>query len=97
MSELNQSEDYTPNIQIDSVQQLAEDYWNNRYNNWRKSGAHFSQSENIIERRQFQNWVKSVGKKAKEKDDKPLMMLAYKVIKDYEIYPDPLVNTADHF
>ncbi len=97
MSELNQSEGYTPNIEIDSIEQLADDYWNNKYAEWRATGAYYYSSTKPLERRQFQNWVKRVGKQAKEKDDKSLMMLAYNIIKDYEVYPDPVVNTADHF
>jgi len=82
---------------IQSLEQLESDYWNNRYEEWHNSGAYFSSSTKPMERRKYQAWVKRVGKEAKEKNDKPLMMLAYKVISKYEIYPDPLVNTADHF
>jgi len=82
---------------VDSLEAMKEDWWQNRYREWSDSGAYFSSSTKPLERRKFQAWVKRVGKEAKDKDNKSLMMLAYNVIKDYEIYPDPVVDTINEF
>jgi hypothetical protein len=85
--------DYTNNTQTS----LEEDWWQDRYINWAKSDYWFNNSEKPLERRIFQAWVKRVGKEAKENNNKNLMMSAYKVLRDYEIYPDPIVNVENEF
>lgn len=88
----NHLEDYTQ-----SVEEMKEEWWQNRYREWYDSGAYFSQSIKPLERRKYQAWIKRIGAEAKKKGNKALVMLAYAVIKDYEIYPDPNVDVVEYW